>query len=166
MLKKIININNIFTFCLVITFTYGVWEAREYAFLAKLFPYYISWVLLVLSVIQLGIDIHQSVAGATGDKKINLADLSTNWGISDDIVWMRFSIYIFTIIALYAMIWIMGYPLSITMYILIFYRFMAKASWTGSCIAAAAGMAFLAVASRVLGMDWPQGLIVLPWPLG
>ena len=41
-----------------------------------------------------------------------------------------------------------------------------KAKWVASIVAGAAGLGFLAVASKVLGMDWPQGPIKLPWPLG
>ena len=35
-----------------------------------------------------------------------------------------------------------------------------------SVVAGCAGLGFLALASNVLGMDWPAGLLKLPWPLG
>jgi hypothetical protein len=33
-------------------------------------------------------------------------------------------------------------------------------------VAGGLGLGFLALASSVMGMDWPEGLLNLPWPLG
>jgi len=166
MLTKILKFRNIFTLFLVILFAYGVWKAEDYAFLAKLFPYYVSGVLLFFGIIQLYMDLYQSVTNTGRDSNDSLSDLSTDWDIPIQLVWLRFFGYVSIIIFLYISIWITGYPISITIFIFIFYKFIARASLFGSFIAAAAGLGFLALASSVLGMEWPQGIFQFPWPLG
>jgi hypothetical protein len=70
------------------------------------------------------------------------------------------------LLIVYVGIWLIGYPLSITIFILLFYRYVTKTSWLAALIAGSAGMGFLMLTSRILNMDWPVGLIALPWPLG
>ena len=81
-------------------------------------------------------------------------------------VWKRFGFYIGIIIGVYVFIYLIGYPLAISLFICLFYRMVAKAKWVTSVVAGCAGLGFLALASNVLGMDWPEGLLKLPWPLG
>jgi hypothetical protein len=81
-------------------------------------------------------------------------------------VYVAFMLNLGILIGVYIAIYLIGYPLAMTLFIFLFYRFMAGASWVASVVAGAAGLGFMAVASHVLGMDWPEGLIALPWPLG
>jgi Na+/glutamate symporter len=165
MLRSVLAFKNIFALFLTLCFVYGAWEARTYAFLAKVFPFYISIVLVILSVINLGQEINASLKQVEQGKG-GFADLSTNWRIPIELVWRRFFIYIALIFLLYGVIGLVGYPLALTVFIFLFYRFFAGASWWASVIAGSAGLGFLALASSVLNMDWPQGLLQLPWPLG
>jgi Na+/glutamate symporter len=165
MLRSVLAFKNIFALFLTLCFAYGVWEARNYAYLAKVFPYYISMGLVILSIINLVQEIRASLQQVEQGKS-SFADLSTNWRIPIELVWRRFFIYITMIFLLYGVIWLIGYPLALTVFIIIFYRFFAGASWWASAIAGAAGLGFLALASTLLNMDWPQGLLHLPWPLG
>ena len=165
MLRSVLAFKNIFALFLTLCFAYGAWEARTYAFLAKVFPFYISIVLVILSVINLGQEINASLKQVEQGKG-GFADLSTNWRIPIELVWRRFFIYIALIFLLYGVIGLVGYPLALTVFIFLFYRFFAGASWWASVIAGSAGLGFLALASSVLNMDWPQGLLQLPWPLG
>jgi len=162
-----LTVKNLFSLFLVVWFAYGVWEARDYGFLAKIFPLYVSIVLLIMAVINIVIEIVSTVR-KTGSGRSTSAgsDLSTDWDMPMAEVYVAFMVYVGIIIGVYIGIYVIGYPLALTLFIFIFYRFMAKAGWTASIIAAAAGLGFMALASNVLGMDWPEGLIVLPWPLG
>jgi hypothetical protein len=96
----------------------------------------------------------------------SLSDLSASWDISFELVWRRFFVFFTMILLLYGCFWILGYPLTMILFIFLFYRFAAGASWWASVVAGFSGLAFLALASHVLGMQWPEGLITLPWPLG
>lgn len=166
-MARLFSIKNLFTLFLIIWFAYGVWEARNYAFLAKIFPFYVSLVLLVFAVLSIIMEVRKVVDEAEDLKATSSAsDLSIEWDMPIVEVWRRFGFYVGIIVGVYICIYLIGYPLTLTLFILLFYRMIAKASWTASCIAGAAGLGFLALASNVLGMDWPEGLLKLPWPLG
>jgi hypothetical protein len=53
-MSRYLTLRNLFSLFLIAWFGYGVWEARSYAFLAKIFPFYISLVLFI-SVQRYGI---------------------------------------------------------------------------------------------------------------
>jgi hypothetical protein len=166
-MARFLTPKNLFSLFLIVWFAYGVWEARNYAFLAKIFPFYISLVLLVFGVISIILEIRKVVDAADGLHEASASsDLSVDWDIPMDLVWKRFGLYVGIILGVYLFIYLIGYPLTLTIFIFLFYRLIAKASWTASIGAGLAGLGFLAMASHVLGMGWPEGLIQLPWPLG
>jgi hypothetical protein len=166
-MARLLTLKNFFSLFLVVWFAYGVWEARSYAFLAKIFPFYVSLVLLLFAVISIVLEIRKVIDRADNlHEASSSADLSVDWDMPMSVVWQRFGLYIGIILAVYLCIFLIGYPLALSLFIFLFYRFIAKAKWTASIIAGCAGLGFLALASRVLGMDWPQGLLKLPWPFG
>jgi hypothetical protein len=166
-MARILTLRNGFSLFLIVWFAYGVWEARSYAFLAKIFPFYISLVLLLFAVISIVLEVRKVIDRADDLHEASSgADLSVDWDMPMSVVWQRFGTYIGIILVVYLLIYLIGYPLAVSLFICLFYRFMAKAKWMASVIAGCVGLGFLALASRVLGMDWPQGLLKLPWPLG
>jgi hypothetical protein len=166
-MARILTLKNIFSLFLIVWFAYGVWEARSYAFLAKIFPFYISLVLLLFAVISIVLEIRNVIDRADElHESSSSADLSVDWDMPMAVVWRRFGLFIGIILVVYVFIFLIGYPLALSLFIFLFYRFIAAANWPASIIAGCAGLGFLAMASHVLGMDWPQGLIKLPWPFG
>jgi len=165
--KRFLTLKNLFSLFLIAWFAYGVYEAREYAFLAKIFPFYISLVLLIFAVISIILEVRSVIDKADDLHDASAgADLSVDWDMPMSVVWRRFGLYIGIILAVYASIFLIGYPLAMSLFICLFYRMIAKAKWIASIVAGCAGLGFLALASHVLGMDWPVGLIQLPWPFG
>lgn len=150
---------------MTIAFAYGIYEAFSFAYLAKIFPLYISLALFVLSVINLVQEIQMHFAGVK-EGAAGKADFESHWDIPMTAVWLRLIMYVGFILILYLGIWIIGYPLSITFFIIVFYRYATKIGWIGALIAGAAGMGFLALVSKLLSMSWPEGLIRVPWPFG
>jgi len=166
-MKQWVSIKNLFSLFLLAWFAYGVYEARGYGFLAKIFPMYVSLVLLVLAIVYIAIEIVQGIRKTGGGKGAATgSDLSVDWDMPLEEVYVAFMLNLGILIGVYIAIYLIGYPLAMTLFIFLFYRFMAGASWVASVVAGAAGLGFMAVASHVLGMDWPEGLIALPWPLG
>ncbi len=166
-MSRYLTLRNLFSLFLIAWFGYGVWEARSYAFLAKIFPFYISLVLLIFAVISIFLEIRTVVDQADDlHEKSSGSDLSVDWDMPMSVVWTRFGLYIGIILAVYILIYLVGYPLTMFLFIGLFYRFIAKAKWVTSLVASCAGLGFLALTSHLLGMDWPVGLIKLPWPLG
>jgi len=166
-MSRHLTLKNLFSLFLIAWFAYGVWEARSYAYLAKIFPFYVSLVLLVCAVISIVLEIRKVVDQAEDlHEKSSGADLSVDWDLPMSVVWQRFGFYLGVLLAVYMFIYLIGYPLTMTLFICIFYRYVANAKWVVSIVSGLAGLGFLALASSVLGMDWPSGLIKLPWPLG
>lgn len=165
-MRKLLNVKLLFSTLVTMSFAYGVYEAVSYDFLARIFPLYVSIFLLALAMINLIKEIRAALKGEGSETASGSSDLESKWDIPMTEVWKRLSFYFGIILLVYAGIWVIGYPLSITLCIVFFYRFVAKARWIWSLVAGLAGFGFLALAYQVMNMDWPQGLISLPWPLG
>jgi hypothetical protein len=160
------NLGIVFSLLVTLAFGYGIYEAFSYAYLAKIFPLYVSLVLCVLAIVNL-IQEYIAFRKGTATNGSGAADLESEWGdIAMSEVLRKFLVFILVIIVLYACTWFIGYPVSITLLIIIFYRYLAKSKWHWAIVAGLAGLGFLALVSRLLYMDWPEGIIHLPWPLG
>ncbi len=166
-MARLLTAKNLFSLFLVVWFAYGVWEARNYAFLAKIFPYYISIILLIFAVISIVLEVRRIVDRADDLHEASSgSDLSVDWDMPIAVVWRRFGTYVGIILGVYACIYLIGYPLTMSFFIFLSYRLITKTKWVTALVAGGAGFGFLALASHTLGMDWPAGLIKLPWPLG
>lgn len=165
MIRIINNFGVIFAAFIFLASGYGIYEALSYAYLAKIFPLYISLMMFVLAFVNLIKEIRGSSKGAESSGT-GSADLESQWEIPMLQVWQKFLTYMAVILILYALTYIFGYPLCITFFIIIFYRFVSKARWKWALVAGLAGLGFLALVSKLLYMDWPMGIIPLPWPLG
>jgi hypothetical protein len=156
----------IFSAFVMLAFGYGIYEALSYAYLAKIFPLYVSLVLCVLAIINFILEIRVSRKG-TQTESTGAADLDSEWGdFAMSEVLRRFSVFVVVIIVLYAIVWLIGYPLSITLFIIVLYRYVTRTKWYWAIVAGLAGLGFLALVSKLLYMDWPEGIFKLPWPLG
>jgi hypothetical protein len=151
---------------MTLAFSYGVYEARTYAYLAKIFPFYVSLALLGLALVNLFQEIRNTLKGVAEDKAGGTADLEVKWDIEMSEVLTKFSFFVCVIIVLYGFIWLIGYPLSITIFIIVLYRFLSGTKWHWALVAGLCGLGFLALVSKLLYMDWPEGVLRLPWPLG
>ena len=168
MKKQLANFSLIFSACLPVVFAYGVYESLSYMYLAKIFPLSISLVMFIAALVNLFRELMGiwTLSDAAVKKEIDTTDLESDWDIPMAAVWSKLLVYLAGILILYLFIWIIGYPLSITLFIILFYRYVTETGWISAFIAGAAGMGFLTLVSKLLTMDWPQGLIHLPWPLG
>ena len=166
MIKNLLSIRILFAAAVTLGFAYGVWEARTYAYLARIFPFYISLVLFFLALINLVQEIRKTVQGVAEEEAGGTADLEVKWDIEMSQVLIKFLFFVAVMIILYGAIWLIGYPLSITIFIVVMYRYLSETKWTWALIAGLAGLGFLALVSKLLYMDWPEGIFKLPWPLG
>jgi len=156
----------VFSVLVTLAFGYGIYEALSYAYLAKIFPLYVSLVLCILAIVNL-IQEFRTSTKRTAKSGGGSADLGSEWGdITMSEALRKFSAFILVIIALYVCTWFIGYPVSITLFIVILYRYLAGSKWHWAILAGLAGLGFLALVSKLLYMDWPEGIIHLPWPLG
>ncbi len=166
MIKKLLSIRILFAAAVTLGFAYGVWEARTYAYLARIFPFYVSLVLFFLALINLAQEIRKTLQGVAEEAAGGTADLEVKWDIEMSQVLRKFILFVAIIVILYGGIWLIGYPLSITIFIILMYRYLSETKWVWALVAGLAGLGFLALVSRLLYMDWPEGIVKLPWPLG
>ncbi|MCK4783845.1 MAG: hypothetical protein KAV87_08860 [Desulfobacteraceae bacterium] len=167
--SRLINARVIFAALMVLAFGYWTYEAFPFGFLARIFPLYTSLFCLILGLIDLCLEIRRSWKGVQ-DSGGGLADLESNWDIQMTVVVSRFCSFIGMLLVLYAGIWLVGYPISITLFLVFFYRFLTGTTWRIASVAGLAGLAFISLISRLMVIDWPSGIIQnwihLPWPLG
>jgi len=155
---------NLLALAFTLWFGYIAWGALDFPYLAKVQPLYVGAALFFLGIVNLVDQIRRTSQSA--EDGVGFSDLSTDWQLAIEIVWRRFFLFLAMLLILYAGFWVIGYPMTMTLYIFLFYRYWAGASWWASIVAGLCGLGFLALASHVLSMQWPEGLLVLPWPLG
>ncbi len=169
MQSRILTIRIIFAALVVVGFGYGVYEAFSYAYLAKIFPLYISLAMFVLACINLLQEIRTSWKEAE-HSGVGFVDLEAKWDMAMVEVLKRFCYFLGIVLVLYASISLIGYSLSITLFIIVFYRFITNTNWWVAIVAGLAGLGFISLISKLLVIDWPSGVlqnwISLPWPLG
>jgi len=169
MQHRLLSVRLVFAAIMVLAFGYGIYEAFSYAYLAKIFPLYVSLVMFVLACINLAQEIGISWKEVQ-ESGVGFVDLESDWDIPMTTVIGRFCTFLAILLFLYASIWLVGYSISITIFLVLFYRFLTKTTWGVALVAGFAGLGFISLISRLMVIDWPSGIIQnwiqLPWPLG
>lgn len=163
--SNLFSFKNLLALVFTLWFGYVAWGALDFPYLARVQPLYAGTFLFILGIVNLIQQVRRTNESGN-DEGAGLGDLSTQWDLSFGLVWRRFFYYLSMLLVLYAFFWIIGYPLTMILFIFLFYLFKTEASWKAALVAALCGLAFLALASHVLSMQWPEGWIRLPWPLG
>jgi hypothetical protein len=157
-----------FAALLVVSFGYGVYEARDYPLLARIFPYWISLVAFCLALAQLVIEIRKYVLHIE-EIHADFVDLAPDRSLPPRVVYIRGLRYVGWMVGLYAGIWLVGFVIAMTGFLLAFLRWEARLGWAITSVLAISGALFVIGTSWILTLFWPEGLISqwlgLPWPL-
>jgi putative tricarboxylic transport membrane protein len=158
----------IFAGFFIIVFAYGVYEAREFPRLARIFPYWISLGALILAVIQLGFELRKYLLQIE-DAQADFVDLAPDRSLPPRLVFKRALGYLLWFVGLYAAIWVFGFVIAMIGFLVAFLRYDAELSWWKTLQLAAGGFVFVVAISWLMSLYWPDGLIAqwveLPWPL-
>jgi hypothetical protein len=96
------------------------------------------------------------------------ADLESDWDIPLNEVWKRFGFYLALLLLFYLCILLVGYVISITLFVILFYWRITKAGFFWSLVGGAAALGFISLIDKLLVLGWPSGLLqeylCLPWP--
>ena len=143
---------------MVLAFGYGAYESFSFGFLAKIFPLYVSLSCLLLALVNLVMEMFYALE-QDQDSGVGLVDLETEWEIPMTEVIGRFSRFVALILLLYAAVGLVGYAISITLFMVFFYRYHTGTSWKAALVAGCCGLAFISLISKLMVIDWPSGIM-------
>ncbi len=152
------NPGALFTVFILILMVGLVMTAKQWQFQARLFPWSIGIPTMLLCFLQLGLDLFRN---RNEDEDLaGVMDLPVDRSVPVRVVIQR-AVNIFSwIFGLYASIWIIGFILSVPLFLLLYLRLQAGESWKVAVTYMVVMMVFMVgVFEMVLHIPWPPGLI-------
>lgn len=156
-LKFRLNPGAILTLIITAMFTLGVYTATEWGVRARLFPWVVGIPALILCASQLFNDLFQRRgAGATDDLR-GAMDLPVDRSVPASLVVRRALNTFIWILALFAGIWLVGFVVSVPLFMLFYLRMQARER-IGLSIGYGIAMLLLIVGvfHLVLNVPWPE----------
>ena len=144
----------IFTLVVVAFFAWTLWEAREWWFRARLFPWAIGFAGLALAILQLMSDGAALVKSrrAGGEQKTDEKSAVARQRTLSMTAW---------ILGFFAAIWLLGFPLAVPLTIFLYLK-NARERWPISIILAFFGwVSFYGLFDHVLHVPFPEGQLFI-----
>ena len=139
---------------------YVIYEMTQLTFLARVFPLSVALITLALLVSAFALSLRNRPSYV-------LQDNERDWSAEErpaHSVWH----YLGWILGLLVATAAVGFVLGIFVYITVFLRVKALVSWPKAALAASGAVVTLSVLSRILVLDYPEGilqlLVAMPWP--
>lgn len=150
------NPGAIFTLIILLMAFGLVITARQWQYQARLFPWVIGIPTLLLCFLQLGLDLFQ---GKREGDTAGMMDLPVDRGVPVAVVVKRaFNIFGW-IFGLYASIWLIGFVISVPLFVLLYLLIQARESWKVAVTYTVVMALFLiGVFEMVLHIPWPPGV--------
>ncbi len=149
-----------FTFGILLLVLGGVVTARGWPDQARLFPLVIGLSAVLMCAAQLALDLFR------GPSDARVMDLEAERGVPGHLIVRRAADTFGWIVGLLTSIWVMGFLLSVPLFMWLYLVFRARARWR-LCLgytAAALGV-LLGVFHYALHIPWPQGMVAGPQEL-
>ena len=155
------NPGALFTLILLLIMVALVVTAKQWQYQARLFPWTIGIPTMLLCFLQLGMDLFRSKN--EGEEAAGIMDLPVDRSVPVAVV-IRRAVNIFGwIFGLFLSIGLIGFILSVPLYLLLYLSVQAGESWKVSVAYMAVMMVFMiGVFEMVLHIPWPPGLISAP----
>ena len=161
MKPRVINPGAYFTVFVLLLMVGLVVTAKQWQYQARLFPWTIGIPTMLLCFLQLGLDLFRN---KNGDEDVaGMMDLPVDRSVPVAVVIQR-AVNIFGwIFGLYVSIWIIGFILSVPLFLLLYLSIQAGESWKVSVSYTVVMLVFMiGVFEMVLHIPWPPGLIGAP----
>jgi hypothetical protein len=145
----------IFGFLVVVLFAWSLWEASEWGFRARLFPWTIGFAGLAFALMQFDLDITGFLKGSTGlpkevDNETALVARRTA-GITGWLLGFFFAI------------WLLGFSIAVPVATFIYLKVGAREKWLISIVLTLVAFgSFYGLFIHLLAVPFPQGLL-LEW---
>lgn len=132
-----------------------VYSAQEWQFQARLFPLAIGIPTLALCLLQVGLDLMKGGR----DEKVQVMDLPVDRSVPVPLVIRRATNVFAWILGLYAAIWLIGFVVSVPLFILLYLLIQAHEPWRIAVAYSFIMLVFLVgVFELVLHIPWPPGV--------
>ena len=141
----------IFTALVIAFFAWTLWEAREWWFRARLFPWAIGFAGLALALLQLRTDIASLVRSrrADSEEKVNRESALARRRTLTVTAW---------ILGFFAAIWLLGFSIAVPLTILLYLKAGAREHWPISIALALVGwLSFYGLFDYLLHVPFPAG---------
>ena len=154
----------LFTLFAAAVFCFVVVTAREWPIGTRLFPWYVGIPMLVLSLVQLALELYRSTRPVDLQSgPLETGDLQVDWNIGVIVVIQRAAKFFGWIIGLILGIWLLGFFVTVPLFIFFYLKLEAKEGWLLSLALALAILLFLiGLFDQILHTHWPRPLIL--WP--
>ena len=152
----------LFTVVVLLLMVGLVVTAKQWQYQARLFPWTIGIPTMLLCFLQLGLDMFRSKD--SGDEDVaGMMDLPVDRSVPAAVVIKRAANIFGWIFGLYLSIWIIGFILSVPIFLLLYLYLQAGESWKVAVIYMLVMLVFMiGVFEMVLHIPWPPGLINEP----
>ena len=146
----------VFSLLVVMFFAWSLWEAREWWFRARLFPWTIGFAGLALALIQLC----SELADLARARRVGMQEKTTNEHSA--LVRKRVLGMAAWILGSFAAIWLLGFPVAIPLTILLYLKAGAHERWPISVALAFLGwLGFYGIFDHLLHVPFPQGQLFI-----
>ena len=162
-MKLRIGIGTMVTLFITAVVVAGLYTSREWSFQARLFPLTIGIPALALCIIQLCMDVFKSAKSGAEDDDQGVMDLRVDRDIPPAVVARRASIMLAWIVGLFGMIWLLGFIISVPVFVWAYLTFQARETWSSSLLWTSLTFAFIiGVFHFILHVPWLAGFIGAP----
>ena len=154
----------LFTLFATAVFCFVVVTAREWPLGSRLFPWWVGIPMLLLSLVQLGLELYRSTQPVDPQRdSVETGDLQVDWNIGTRLVVQRAAKFFGWLIGLLLGIWLLGFFVTVPLFVLLYLKLEAKEGWLLSLALTVGALIFLiGLFEQVLKTHWPLPLI--PWP--
>lgn len=155
------NPGALFTVFVLLLMVGLVATAKQWQYQARLFPWTIGIPTMLLCFLQLGLDLFRGKDGAEG--AAGMMDLPVDRSVPVAVV-IRRAVNVFGwIFGLYLSIWVIGFILSVPLFLLLYLSVQAGESWKVAVAYTVIMVVFMiGVFEMVLHIPWPPGLVNAP----
>ena len=150
----------LFTLFMVVISAYIVVSAWDWPFGTRLFPLIMGFTALILSLLQLVVELYQSAHAKPSDKREETGDLQVDWRMGSGVVARRAGIFFAWLLGFFFCIWIFGFFVAVPLYSFLYLKLQAKESWWLSlALTFAVFLFFVGLFDQILHLHWSSPLI-------
>jgi hypothetical protein len=151
----------LFSLMMVLVFAVVLYQASGWRIYAKLLPWVIGFPMLAMALVQLTLDLRKGASEPEPTSPGGMVD-----EIPSDLARKRTLIVVGYLLGLFVAIWLLGFSISIPLFIFLYLKLESDESWWLSILLGAlAWGCIIGLFEGVLDQPFPSGLLV-QWLMG